>query len=258
MSLFKLFGLLVVAAVATAGSILAAEQAPVKTQNTSDESLDKKTVTEKGGDTYNFYFQKAPGAQKVKQGDTQTVEQTGTERTETTVGTYPKDDRSRHADLFLGMIALPPKSSVGVSVGAHIYAGNVFGVRLGVFTATNTSDDGDTSSFSAYGTDSTSNTNSYFGGDLALSVDISRSNKIRLSPLLGIQIIEDKNTKEIHSFSAFGSGDSKASNSTVKVAPYIGMSGTFYFTERFGANLTVSIPTEPRYSTFCANLAFNI
>lgn len=215
--------------------------------------------TKKDGDTYNFYFQKAPGSQTVKQGaGSQTVGQS--DEPVAAEAAMPRPipfERESKADLFAGLAMLPGKSAPGFGIGGDLRGAVGIGARLGFFVSSSGKSDGH-SSFSAFGIDESSTKTTLYGGDIAGAYSAVNTRHVRLAPLLGIFFVNDSATKTTHAFSAFGSNDTSSSSSSFRVLPYVGLSGTFYFAKHFGANLTAQVPSESRYSLIGVNFVYRI
>lgn len=242
----------------------------------AEETTEKKTekanaVKDKddGGDTYNFYFQKAPGANKVKQGTEQQVQpeqesamepDTAEKEKQTEEQSHASDRASElSTDLFGGLVSIPAQSAFGLGLGIHGNVAEKFGFRIGLFSAASSSkNEPRDSSFTAFGIDENSNKRNIYGAEVGISYDFARTRKARVGALLGAHLLNDEHTTKSHSFSAFGSSDSTTSTSSFGVNPYLGLSGTAYLSKNFGANLSVLVPFTPRYTTIAASLVICI
>lgn len=234
-------------------------------------------------ETYNFYYKKAPQASKPQKATApaasppsktppepkknvpqntasiapkapvEETRQTDDKRSSETL--VQREKRGPTGDLFIGLVGIS-KSDVGLSIGGHVYTKSGFGFRLSLFGMANI--DGDDVSFSAFGESKRSNKNSVHGADFMASYDLFHEDKVRIAPLFGLQALNVRTTRKTKTFDAYGFDEKSEKSSSYKLHPAAGISATFYFTERFGANLNLVVPTEVEYSALSAHFVLSI
>jgi hypothetical protein len=73
--------------------------------------------------------------------------------------------------------------------------------------------------------------------------------KVKVAPLLGLLLLNDKDTTTTTVAQFWGDNNSSSSDSHFRIYPYLGVSGTVCFSEHFGLNVAVAVPTTPKYTT---------
>lgn len=217
----------------------------------SGQKKKKKTV-QQGGDTYNFYFQKAPGPQKVQQGGSsgQTTETESEpeakvdEKKEKKFEELATQPKSHYLDASLGLLLLPARGGLGVGASATLFPEKIIGARVSLFTSFKTTSND--SNFSAYGSEEDTSFAKMFGLDASVAFNLIRNDKFRISPLAGISFVHDSTTYRGYSFTAFGESNSQVTYSQSHLNPFVGLEGVFYINEHFGINASLSVPLQPK------------
>jgi hypothetical protein len=224
---------------------------PKVTVKSDESAAPGEKVKSDSGDVYNFYFQKAPGANSVEQGKKQKVEprtsdELSTKKPPITEAEKVKLEPSKF-DLQLGLFVTPQRAGKGLLIGVEFNPTSLFGLQLHVMTMAYEVAGNKTSTFSAEGSFDSNQTGSASGGSLAVTLSPVSTGAMKISGVLGAMLVNDTLTEKTHSFGASGSNDSSNTASTGAVLPFGGIEGTYYLSQNFGINGYVNIPTDIRY-----------
>ncbi len=231
----------------------------VKEPDTTPEGQAAKSGAAPGsGDTYNFYFQKSPGANKVEQGQTQSVEQLPAPAPAPPTPEYIPSNYNdeRVVDLYMGISFLSAKEAKGFTLGGEFMPQGKVGARVGLIMASSTQRKEYTKSKkSIFESDETTDKNELHAADLALTFNMINSRKGKLAPLVGLMAFNEKDTTKTEYKHFWGSDDATTTKgSRAHLLPYIGLSGTAYLSRSMGINVAVAVPTKPKYTA--ANISF--
>lgn len=212
----------------------------------------------KNGDTYNFYFQKSQGPNKVQQGNgSQNVEQPPTE--EPVPAMLKAKAGPPVVDLLAGLMFMPGKSALGLTVGGDFLPMNKLGVKLGLFLLSGSLKREHTQSqTSIFDASDTTTRNETYGGDVAVTLNIVSEKKVKVAPMAGFFLLNDKDTTTTRTIHFWGDDNSSSTDSHFRIAPYIGLSGTVSLSSEFGLNVAVAVPAILKYTTTSLSFVWRI
>lgn len=218
-----------------------------KTEN-KKKSEDKKKVDD--GDTYNFYFQKGSGPGTVQQGGGQPGPSGGGTPEAKSISPTDKLELPRF-EGHLGLVMLPGRSGLGLSLGGQFNATPNFGLQVHLLGLDSKDKDGD-SSMSASGMSETSTKESSMGASVAVAYSPLTLNQeakpIRLSAVGGFMFLNTSREETKHDMSAYGSNDSTTTKHDSKGLAFVGVSGLAMLSKSFGLVGYGHITSDPDYS----------
>ncbi len=226
--------------------------------------------TQQSGDTYNFYFQKAPGSNDVNQGrgaqvvepqesedDVPPTKNAVTYRDEEPRETYSKADFQIGVLTGVGDGAGSSGALVGIQYNPTIYLGlqaQLLALRGTVYSQEN--------AFGSYGPHESSVATAEWGASIAASlapgVIGSREKQFRIGVLLGAAYLQGTQVETIESFGPFDSGSSSVKQTNIGFIGFAGLDSTFYFSRKFGANAYAKLATSPEFHQAGVNFIWRL
>jgi hypothetical protein len=257
----------------------AKKSAPDKNEQADDTSAPDVTDSS-SGDTYNFYFQKAPGGNDVQQGKEQVVtpheakpevqheRETAPQRREESHAEAPSHSSSQSdfeplkedakTNLYAGTIFVPARSGHGYLIGAQYNPVPFLGFHFD-YMSFNYDGGGilDDHGFSSSGSLITGSSAQASGGSFAVSFApfaTSIRPSVRFQTLLGLMFLSDNVTSSSSSFSGDGNSIDKHS----LFLPYFGVEAVLNLNRVIGISGYGKLTADPEFSQFGLNLVWSL